>query len=64
METSIHEIEDKIRRILKDVAESSDKIKEYIDDIYAFSDINLYNSEYMDDEQIYFDYVDWAKLDY
>ena len=64
METSIHEIEDKIKRILKDVAESSDKIKEYIDDIYAFSDINLYNSEYMDDEQIYFDYVDWAKLDY
>ena len=64
METSIHEIEDKIRRILKDVAESSDKIKEYIDDIYAFSDINLYNSEYMDDEHIYFDYIDWAKLDY
>jgi len=64
METSVHEIEDKIKRILKDVAESSDKIKEYIDDIYAFSDINLYNSEYMDDEQIYFDYVDWAKLDY
>ena len=64
METSIHEIEDKIRRILKDVAESSDKIKEYIDDIYAFSDINLYNSEYMDDEAIYFDFVDWAKLDY
>ena len=64
MEKSIHEIEDKIKRILKDVAESSDKIKEYIDDIYAFSDINLYNSEYMDDEQIYFDYVDWAKLDY
>ena len=31
MEKSTQEIEDKIRRILKDVAESSDKIKEYID---------------------------------
>ena len=64
MEKSTQEIEDKIRRILKDIAESSDKIDEYINDIYSFSDINLYNSEYMDDEQIYFDYVDWAKLDY
>ena len=63
MEKSVHEIEDRIRHAIKDIA-SQEQADEYINDIYSFSDINLYSSEYMSDEEIYFDFVNWSRPDY
>jgi len=63
MEKSIHEIEDKIKNAIKEIA-TSEQTEEYIADIHAFSDINMYSSEYMSSEEIYFDFVNWAGLDY
>ena len=57
------EIEYRIIQSLKDMA-TQEQIEEYISDIHAFSDIYLYDEEYMNNEEIYFDFVDWAKLDY
>ena len=57
------EIEYRIVQSLKDTA-TQEQIEEYISDIHAFSDIYLYDEEYISGEEIYFDFVDWAKLDY
>ena len=57
------EIEYRIIQSLKDMA-TQEQIEEYISDIHAFSDIYLYDTDYMTDTEIYFDFVDWAKLDY
>ena len=63
MERSIQEIEDEIKKAISDIA-SPEQTEEYIADIHAFSDINLYSSEYMSDEEIYFDFVNWSRPDY
>jgi len=57
------EIEYRIIQALKDTA-TQEQIEEYISDIHAFSDIYLYSTDYMTDTEMYFDFVDWAKLDY
>ena len=57
------EIEYRITQSLKDMA-TQEQIEEYISDIHAFSDIYLYGTDYMTDTEMYFDFVDWAKLDY
>ena len=62
MERSVQEIEDRIRHAIKNIA-TQEKADEYISDIYSFSDINLYSDDYLNEEEIYFDYVNWAQLD-
>jgi hypothetical protein len=57
------EIEYRIVQALKDIA-TQEQIEEYISDIHAFSDIYLYDEQYMTNEDIIFDFADWAKLDY
>jgi hypothetical protein len=57
------EIEYRIVQSLKDMA-TQEQIEGYISDIHAFSDIYLYDEQYMTSEEIYFDFVDWAQLDY
>jgi len=62
MERSVQEIEDRIRHAIKNIA-TPEQADEYITDIHAFSDINLYSSEYLNEEEIYFDFVNWKQSD-
>lgn len=50
------EIEQHIQKVLETFA-TAKQIKEYIEDIYNFSDINLY--KHITDEEIIFDFGDW-----
>ena len=59
------EIEYRITQSLKDMdMATQEQIEEYISDIHAFSDIYLYDTDYMTDIEIYHDFIDWEKLDY
>ena len=56
------EIEYRIIQFLKNTT-TQEKIEDYISDIYASSDIYLYDTDYMTDTELFFDFIDWANLD-
>jgi hypothetical protein len=54
------DIEQKITKAINDIA-SKEQIENYLNDIDAFGDINLYID--MEDQEIFFDFKDWENDD-